>query len=135
MKQDPEDEEVSDLIAHVAAVAAAYGDPNGKYKAFLQKNRKDYQTQSFWFYDQTDALPNSPAASKHKRDLVNALAEGTNMTMVGAEGLVASVEGGIIPFECPDVFASATQVEIEDGLFVTCDQLAPYYNIPVVSDM
>lgn len=136
MKQNPEDEEVSDLIAHVAAVAAAYGDPQGKYKAFLQKNKSNYQAQSFWFYDQTEALPNSPAATKHKRDEVEGLATGTNNTMVGAEGLVASVEGGIVPFECPTAFANdQKQVEIEDGLFVTCDQLAPYYKLPVLSDM
>ncbi|KAK7694544.1 hypothetical protein QCA50_001730 [Cerrena zonata] len=137
MKQDPDGEEVSDLIAHVAAVAAAYGDPKGKYKAFLQKNKSNYQSQSFWFYDQTDALPNSPAAaSKHKRDAGDALTQGTNDTMVGAEGMVASMEG-IIPFECPTVFANDAekQVEIEDGLFVTCDQLAPYYKLPVLSDM
>ena len=90
MKQDPEDEEVSDLIAHVAAVAAAYGDPNGKYKAFLQKNRKDYQTQSFWFYDQTDALPNSPAASKHKRDLVDRKSTRLNSSHSGESRMPSS---------------------------------------------
>lgn len=135
MKQNPEDEEVSDLIPHVAAVAAAYGDPKGKYKAFLQKNKSNYQSQSFWFYDQTAALPNSPAASKNKRDIDDALSQGTNETLVSAESLAAAVEGGIIPFECPAAFAVDPQVAVEDGLFVTCDQLAPYYKLPVLSDM
>ena len=35
MGLDPKKEQVSDIFPHVAAVAAAYGDPTGKYQAFL----------------------------------------------------------------------------------------------------
>ena len=31
-------------------------------------------------------------------------------------------------FECPQVFETAKEVELEDGLFVTCDELKPYYD-------
>jgi hypothetical protein len=36
-----------------------------------------------------------------------------------------------IPFECPMVFAFALDVEIDNGIFVTCDELRPYYEIPI----
>jgi hypothetical protein len=32
-----------------------------------------------------------------------------------------------VPFECPAVFAWAEEVEIDNGIFVTCDELKPLY--------
>jgi hypothetical protein len=34
-----------------------------------------------------------------------------------------------IPFECPAVFTLAEEVEIDNGIFVTCDELKPFYQI------
>lgn len=68
MNLNPKGEDVAEILPHVAAIAAAYGDPKGKYAAFLKKWMSNYQSNSFWLYDQTKALPNSPAAhSIHKR--------------------------------------------------------------------
>ena len=36
-----------------------------------------------------------------------------------------------IPFACPEVFRDAARVEIEDGIWVTCDQLRPLYETDV----
>ncbi|PCH33539.1 chondroitin AC/alginate lyase [Wolfiporia cocos MD-104 SS10] len=108
MALNPKGEDVSDIFPHVAAIAAAYGDPAGKYAAFLQKQESNYKSTPFWFYDQTSALPNSPAAhSTHKRE-------------VGLKPMM-------IAFSCPAVFALSPVTELEDGLYVTCDQLEPFY--------
>lgn len=128
MAQDPKSEDVSDIFPHVASAAAAYGDPTGKYKKFLSSKSRDYQSQAFYFYDQTDALPNSPAATrKKKRDVMLpvgnfAIKDASNSTTcVVANGLPA------IPFECPEVFGKAPLVELEDGLFVSCDDIRRFY--------
>ncbi|CAL1696059.1 unnamed protein product [Somion occarium] len=137
MAQDPDGEDVTDILPHVAAVAAAYGDPKGKYNAFLKKQNSNYKSESYWFYDQTAALPNSPAAGKQKRAIdgnEDVPTSSANDTSKAAGDTVAS-ETKIIPFECPDVFSDAKKVEIEDGLFVTCDELAPYYKLPALSDI
>ncbi|KAI0704924.1 alginate lyase-domain-containing protein [Cytidiella melzeri] len=161
MGVNPKSEDMSDIFPHVAAVAAAYGDPKGKYAAFLQKNDPNYQSQPFWFYDQSAALPNSPAGKTKRSDESQdpAFAEGsstagnpsfgvtynpwTNSSAsrdmpssdVGSsvDGSTAPVEvaGAAIPFECPAVFRDATFTELEDDLFVTCDQLKRFYEIPL----
>ena len=62
MALDPKGELQVEIVPHVASIAAAYGDLNGKYTTFMKKVLSDYRSRSFWFYDQTTALPNSPAA-------------------------------------------------------------------------
>ena len=64
MALDPKEEPQVEIVPHVASVAAAYGDPNGKYATFMKKVLSNYQSKSFWFYDQTAALPSSPAAHR-----------------------------------------------------------------------
>lgn len=155
MATGPKGEDISDIFPHVAAVAAAYGDPKGKYAAYLQKNAASYKSQPFWFYDQSSALPNSPAGktSKSKRadsgnDTVPAIraqpAPPANTTaengtsspgdISDAPTPLAAGGASVPPFECPAVFDTLPTVELEDGLFVTCDQLEKYYKIPVISD-
>ncbi|TFK57338.1 chondroitin AC/alginate lyase [Heliocybe sulcata] len=185
MAQNPKGEDITELAPHVAAVAAAYGDPTGKYGSFLRRTMPDYQSQSFWFYDQPQALPNSPAsrlkshAAAHRDQSIlwqifglpefgqpdasspaappNAsngndtdpssspstpspsgpLMDGTGSSpsMGGAGSPSSSTTGGSsddgpAPFVCPAVFALGQQVEIDDGVFVTCDQLRPFYELP-----
>ena len=69
MSADPKNENVLDIIPHVAAVAAAYGDPKGKYAAFLQKHQPDYAAQTYWYYDQPTAFTRAPGAKSksHRR--------------------------------------------------------------------
>lgn len=128
MSVNPKGEDISDIFPHVAAVAAAYGDPQGRYAAFLQKHVNDYQSQPFWFYDQSAALPNSPAGKTKKRS-------SDPMIFVNPTD-PAATQNSTIPFECPAVFKDAPAVELEDGLYVTCDQLKPFFETPapVVTD-
>jgi hypothetical protein len=67
MRLNPKTENVFEILPHVASIAAAYGDPKGKYAAFMKKTMSDYQSKSFWLYDQTAALLSSPAAQNVKR--------------------------------------------------------------------
>jgi hypothetical protein len=65
MTLDAGDEDVTELAPHVAAVAAAYGDPTGKYARWLadENNSGDPDAiQSWRFYDSADALYSSPSA-------------------------------------------------------------------------
>jgi hypothetical protein len=106
---NPKGEKIDQAIPHVAAVAAAYGDPTGRYADFLKKNMKEYKSKPFWFYDQEKALSGSRARKAIKRD---------------------STSTPKVPFTCPEVFKNATSVEIDNGVFVTCDQLRPLYEAP-----
>ena len=36
------------------------------------------------------------------------------------------------PFSCPTAFDLEKRVEIDNGVFVTCDELKPFYEIPVL---
>ncbi|KZT06856.1 chondroitin AC/alginate lyase [Laetiporus sulphureus 93-53] len=133
MGLSPGSEAVSDIFPHVAAVAAAYGDPKGKYAAFLQKQVSTYKSTPFYFYDQTAALPNSPAAhSTHKRGVDERLGE-TLSTVSGTEDFVkdAAITAADIAFECPAVFTVSPRVEIDNGIYVTCDELKPFYEISI----
>lgn len=121
LKTDPKSEDISQVYPHVAAIIAAYGDPDGKYTKFLNKNEPNYRTKSYFFYDQPAALPNAPGSSK-KRSVIweredSILSRNTTVPNTGT----------VRDFECPKVFADAMEVEIEDGLFVTCRELQPLY--------
>lgn len=157
MGVDPKGEDISDIFPHVAAIAAAYGDPKGKYATFLQKHNSDYKSQPFWFYDQSAALPNSPAGKTKRSDededaSSTGYSSTTNDTSstgmfipwrtssasqasstIEPDNSTAPVEvaGAPVDFQCPAVFKDATTTELEDGLFVTCDQLKPFYAIPL----
>ncbi|KAI0757118.1 alginate lyase-domain-containing protein [Daedaleopsis nitida] len=147
MKVIPKGEDVSEILPHVAAVAAAYGDPNGKYATFLKQKGGSYTSQPFWFYDQTDALPNSPAgrakAAKSRREIVMQLeqagvadsddAQPFGVADLGTAGdIVGEAENTMsqaaeVAFACPAVFGEAQETMLDDGLSVTCEQMKPYY--------
>ncbi|KJA25740.1 hypothetical protein HYPSUDRAFT_37189 [Hypholoma sublateritium FD-334 SS-4] len=109
---NPGNEDRSLVFPHVASVSAAYGDPTGKYAAFLRKNDPTYQSKPYYFYDQPVAIPNSPAATKQGKRFSRK-----------RDGTIPD-----IPFECPAVFQGVVKVEIANGVFVTCDELRPLYN-------
>jgi hypothetical protein len=100
---DPRSEDISELAPHVAAAAAAYGDPMGKYAKFLEQTIPSYQSKPFFFYDQTNALPASRMNGHEER-----------------------ADTGMIPFKCAEVLKGRT-VELDNGIFVTCEELAPLY--------
>ena len=129
MAVGPKGEQLSDVFPHVAAVAAAYGDPKGKYSLFLQKNMNSYKSQPFWFYDQSSALLNSPAGKAKRGDDDSSSSSDQDTSPNSTEPIVNSASM-MVPFACPAVFDDATSVELEDGLFVTCDELKPFFEIP-----
>ncbi|ORY29370.1 alginate lyase-domain-containing protein [Naematelia encephala] len=51
-------EDANELLPHVAAVAAAYGDEDGRYRSFLDSSGVDYESQIWWFFDQPEAVRN-----------------------------------------------------------------------------
>jgi len=143
ISHDAKNEGYSNLIPHVAAVAAAYGDPKGKYQKFLNKYMGDYQTKPFWFYNQAQALTKAPT-NKKKSSLVKAQEDRSNDngdspdTDDDGDGSGAGPATPVgphpkIPFTCPEVFKETTKVEIDNGIFVTCEDLQPMYEADVPS--
>lgn len=137
MALDPGSEDISDIFPHVASVAAAYGDPKGAYAAFLQKHDSDYKSEPFWFYDQSAALPNSPAGSGKSKRVVEGGELGRRDVADAPAGVASAVGDAFgafslaqtIPFSCPSVFDNATETELDDGVYVTCNQVRSYYEI------
>lgn len=109
MQVPPRGENVMELCPHVAAVRAAYGDPSGKYLTYLRTQCPDFRKQPYWFYNQPSAL----------RVRSNTASRSTTKARRAADDSE--------DFQCPDVFELAPQVELDYGVFVTCDQLRPLY--------
>ena len=89
MTVQPGDELASELYPNIAAVAATYGDSDGKYAAFLANADNQYPAEPYFFWDQpfTDSnlaaatptaggpsLPTSTSSSKHGGALVSSRA-------------------------------------------------------------
>lgn len=143
MSKNPGKEDVDDILPHVAAVAAAYGDPTKKYATFLQKTAPAYRTLPFYYYDQTKALMKAPSSkSGGKRDsnpeevpesALNAtLTTAPSMSAPPEEPSASSVASTNFPtptiaFTCPPIFSLVDNVQLDDGVFVTCQQLKPFF--------
>lgn len=145
MGLNPGKESIVDIFPHVEAVAAAYGDPTGKYAAFLTKKFSAYASATYYFYDQPEALQHSPASSsKGSKEALN-MTEPIQLFEEGDRPAAAEVANTDkspgddsddpddplpppkISFECPAAFATGTEVQLDDGVYVTCDQLKPFY--------
>jgi len=59
----PGDELASELYPNIAAVGAQYGDPTGKYAAFLAKAANQYPAQPYFLWDQPFSDSNLAAAT------------------------------------------------------------------------
>ncbi|KAF8922406.1 alginate lyase-domain-containing protein [Mucidula mucida] len=101
------EEKISELVPHVVSISRAYGDPAGTYSAWLKKAMGDYQDKPFWLYNQT------PPPSKVSR----------RMPIMRRDDL----EGPDLSFKCPAIFDNTPKVELEEGLFVTCEDLRPFF--------
>jgi hypothetical protein len=149
----PGREEISEVFPHVVAVAAAYGDKDGKYASWLKQHAGDYQNQPFYFFDQPAAISrphgSTSTSNKGKSGKSRRSEESLEMPLVGPiprfwprhttellfpAGLeekesdeVNTAEQAAADFECPQVFKLVDQVEISDGIFVTCDEVKPFY--------
>jgi hypothetical protein len=145
MNVNPGSEPVTNIFPHVATVAAVYGDPDFKYATYLQKHANDYKKERYWLYNQPGAFKMTPAA-RRKRAFAG---EATSLTKRGESDAPASTDDAQdghdsdttdepsghekpisdegISFKCPAVFDGVEKVELDNGLFVTCDQLKPFY--------
>ncbi|KAL5501024.1 hypothetical protein ACEPAH_9411 [Sanghuangporus vaninii] len=137
LAKGPGNEDIADIFPHVAAIAAAYGDPNGKYASYLKQKDPRYQVSAYYFYDQPAALTRAPASPKSKAEQeILGLAEQLEDFEDLAQSLEATeqptptslpIATPTIPWECPVAFATQTRVELDDGVYVTCDELKPLY--------
>jgi hypothetical protein len=129
MALSPGSEDQSEILPHVAAVAAAYGDPTGKYAAFLKKLDLSYNIHPYWYYDQVAALPNSPNGSGGKQtkrdDFSNSTSAVTSPSSVPAS--IAQKGETVIQPVKPAAFDDTGVVQLDDGVFVTWDQIKPFY--------
>ncbi|KAH8104323.1 alginate lyase-domain-containing protein [Phellopilus nigrolimitatus] len=122
LRQNPGKEDVSDIFPHVAAIAAAYGDADGKYAAFLKRADDSYLTASYYYYDQAAALTQAPSTGPKAKgkSVTDSLAPTpTNSGLPFATPT--------IPWACPAAFATTTQVQLDDSVYVTCDELKHLY--------
>jgi len=139
MAQDPKKEAVSQIFPHVAAVAAAYGDPEKKYANFLQTHNRNYKSERYWLYDQVPALKMSPSRRREKRDSRRPLrwkrqdADSLEEYPDG-DGIIAppatqndTASGSGMTFQCPEAFEGQEEIELDNGVFVTCNQVRPFY--------
>ncbi|KAH8113005.1 alginate lyase-domain-containing protein [Phellopilus nigrolimitatus] len=139
LRQNPGKEDVSDIFPHVAAIAAAYGDADGKYAAFLKRADDSYLTAPYYYYDQTAALMQAPnAGPKAKGKSVQSENDDREQQRLGQDKVTDSLAPTptnsnlpfatpTIPWACPAAFATATQVQLDDGVYVTCDELKHLY--------
>lgn len=145
MAQDPKKEAVSQIFPHMAAIAAAYGDPGKKYTNFLQAHHSDYKSDRYWLYDQVPALKMSPSRRRGKRDGRRPLRWKRQdlddlEEYPDGDGIIAPPEaqngtasGEDVTVECPEAFAGQNEIELDNGVFVTCDQVRPFY-VPLDPD-
>ena len=139
MAQDPKKEAVSQIFPHVAAIAAAYGDPGKKYTSFLQAHNSKYKSDRYWLYDQALALKMSPSRSREKRDSRRPLRwkrqdmddseeypDGDGI-IVPSNAQNETAAGNGVTIQCPEAFAGQEEIELDNGVFVTCDQVRPFY--------
>lgn len=114
-------EDVTQVLPHVLAADAVYGDSDGKYAAFVKKwspSSTPYQEQSWWFYDQRAAFQSNALLGKAKS--VKFARAGTNEVPVGDL------------FKCPGevlLIDGIEVVELDVGLYVSCSDLELLYEV------
>lgn len=112
MKVDPKGEDVSESGA---AVATAYGVYGGReYQNYLAMKVTSYQSQAYWLYDQPEALQ-PKSARTHSFDVP-----------AQEDTLDDRPLGGSELGDCPFVFKDMESCEIENGIYVTCEDIRKY---------
>ena len=105
-------EDQLEITPHIAAIAAAYGDPKGKYLHYLSQVDSSYASQAFWFYDQSAAFSKAP-------------------TSTGSHNEHRSVDDSSSPlvaplYPCETLFSGSQYLELDVGIWVTCALSRPY---------
>ena len=127
MKKGPGKEDVADIFPHVATIAVVYGDPGGKYMAYLKKMDSHYMTAPYYYYDQLADLSRT-STRKVKSEIIDGVIGPVLREMFGAKGIDGTSDAGPqLPRECPGMSATSLRVQLGGGLFVTCEELKPFY--------
>jgi len=103
---DPGKDDPTCVFPHVTAVAAAYGDPTGKYKRYMrQKQQKgqNWAKESYYLFNQPQAFAMSPAKTGKR-----AFLEDTE------EDVPAHVHA-----DRPAPFQFVDQIELDKAIFLT----------------
>lgn len=125
-------EEISEVYPHIAAIAAAYGDPYGRYNSALRKGSAAYTRQPYWFYDQASAFGFSPVAvarrtrSKRQEEHVFEMDLAQDSKVLAGE-TTRPPHINITDLGRPATFGENDKVELDEGVFVTWDELRPYF--------
>jgi hypothetical protein len=138
LKQDPKEEDVHSVIPHVAAVAAAFGDPKGVYAGYMKSKQPSYENEAFWFYNQPAALKHSPLSkARSRRDDSSSHVPGDGEVSqdipIGAntsDEIQGAPVNASVPRDCPSVFKGQPYLELDLDVYVTCDKLKSFY-VPV----
>ncbi|QRV90823.1 alginate lyase [Ceratobasidium sp. AG-Ba] len=117
MSLDPRGEKIEEALPHVAAVAAVYGDPQGKYAQYLKNGNRNYPKKPFWFYDQPAAVSRGAGESR-----IGAM--GDSPTGTTEPNTPASDVDQDHP---PQLFSDGRLVELEEGLFVGWEDVRDFY--------
>lgn len=153
--QPTQGESILSLLPHIASVAVAYGDPHGKYEAYIQKQDSGYARRTWWWHDVNNAfgpastMPHQRKRWARSRSTLSARAlpqsfSSTFLPIVASEtndtattdappttGTVTDPAWapGEEPIR-PDIFGDVednTPVQLDDAVFVTWDDIRPYY--------
>ena len=111
---NPGQDDPTCIFPHVTAVAAAYGDPTGKYKRYMQQNQQNGQSwakQSYYFFNQPQAFAVSPAKSR-KREFWEEIEE---------------EEPPHVHADRPAPFQFVDEIELDKDIFLTWDTARPIY--------
>lgn len=126
MSLNPGEEKVDDALPHVAAVAATYGDPQGKYAAYLKAGNKNYAKKPFWFYDQPGAIMRGQA--KHRQRQQDEPSPSTSGEASAPSTRTQEIEASKVDEDHPPMlFANGSMVELEEGFFVGWKDVRGFY--------
>jgi hypothetical protein len=118
-RQSSHKEDVTEILPHVLVADAVYGDPDGKYAAFIKQwspSKEPYQEQPWWFYDQRAAFQSSPGKAR-------------NVKFFRANEHTIPLDD---TFRCPGevlTIDGVQVVELDVGLYVSCADLELLYNV------
>lgn len=97
MTVPPGADAADELYPNVAAVAATYGDPTGKYAAFLANADNQYPAQAYFLWDQPLSDSNLAAATPSVSVSTAGAAQPTSQTSKTANGAVSSSANFVTP--------------------------------------
>lgn len=111
---DPGQDDPTCVFPHVTAVAAAYGDPTGKYRRYMQQKQQKGQNwakDSYYFFNQPQAFAMSPARTGKR----------------AFREYIKEEAPPHIHADRPAPFQFVDQIELDGGIFLTWDTARPIY--------